>query len=198
MAGRREKSAVEDCLSLDVRTMRRRGVLVPGGRGVWQWSRCDNPAGQVLFEVVAADRLRLRYRIVRDGKQELKDYHVAVTWTPCHLGGARPWFLCPCCGRRVARLYLRGLFACRQCQRLNYASQQTAKASAALDRSLSLRRAVGVCEGPMTLGAEWITRPKGMHRRTFARRLERIREADGRCMGALAAAYALAACRSGR
>lgn len=184
------KGAVGGCLGLDIRSMRRRGVLVPGGRGVWQWERHGKPAGQVLFEVVAADRLRLRYRITTAGGETLRDYRVAITWTPCHLGGARPWFLCPRCGRRVARLYLRDLFACRQCHRLNYASQQASKASAALDRSLLLRKAVGANEGPLMLGAEWIEKPKGMHGLTFARKLERVKQADARFMGMLGAILA--------
>lgn len=184
------KGRVEDRLSLDIRAMRRRGALVPGGRGTWQWSRRDKPAGQVLFEVVAADRLRLRYRLGSDDKQVLKDYHIGITWTPCHLGGARPWFLCPRCGSRVAYLYLRSVFACRSCQGLNYAGQQAGKAVTALDRSLALRRTVGTNEGPLTMGADWIVRPKGMHRQTFARKLEQIKRADARAISALGATLA--------
>jgi hypothetical protein len=56
---------------------------------------------------------------------------VNVTWTDCHFGGRRPWFICSMhsggrrCGRRVAVLYgLRDYFACRHCYRLAYESQQ--------------------------------------------------------------------------
>ena len=56
---------------------------------------------------------------------------VPITWTRCHLGGQRPWFICcaflsgQCCKRRVAALYLAGrVFACRHCYGLAYASQQ--------------------------------------------------------------------------
>lgn len=185
------KGAVGGCLGLDIRSMRRRGVLVPGGRGVWQWERHGKPAGQVLFEVVAADRLRLRYRITTAGGETLRDYRVAITWTPCHLGGARPWFLCPRCGRRVACLYLQAVFTCRSCQGLNYTSQQAGKTDAALDRSLALRRTVGANEGPLTMGADWIARPKGMHRQTFARKLGQIKQADARFMEALKVAARL-------
>lgn len=184
MSRQREKGTVEDRLSLDVRALRRRGVLVVGGRGTWQWLRSGKQAGQVCFEVVAADCLRLRYRIATEAGAELKDYRVIIARTPCHLGGSRAWFLCPCCSRRVARLYLRDLFACRQCHRLNYTSQQASKASAALDRSLLLRKAVGTNEGPLMLGADWIERPKGMHRQTFAAKLEQIKKADARAMDA--------------
>lgn len=190
MSRQREKGTVETRLNLDVRSLHRAGVLVVGGRGTWQWLRSGKQAGQVCFEVVAADCLRLRYRIATATGAELRDYRVTIARTPCHLGGTRAWFLCPCCSRRVARLYLRDLFACRQCHRLNYASQQASKTSAALDRSLLLRKAVGANEGPLMLGAEWIEKPKGMHGLTFARKLERVKQADARFMGMLGAILA--------
>lgn len=55
---------------------------------------------------------------------------VTITTTPCHYGGTRRWFLCPMktkgkvCGRRVGSLYLQnGVFACRYCHNLTYASK---------------------------------------------------------------------------
>ncbi|XFB08130.1 hypothetical protein AAGT13_09390, partial [Azotobacter salinestris] len=75
------------------------------------------------IEAESRDRVRLRYQVTVRGERQAKDYPVPVTWTPCHLGGERPWFLCPYCGRRVAKLYLQSVFACRHCLRLNYASQ---------------------------------------------------------------------------
>jgi hypothetical protein len=55
------------------------------------------------------------------------EQRVPITWTPCHLGGRRPWFICSVrtngqyCGRRVAVLYAAGkLFACRSCCGLTY------------------------------------------------------------------------------
>jgi hypothetical protein len=49
---------------------------------------------------------------------------VGIERTPCHVGGSRPWFICPAlgCGRRVAILYGGGIFACRLCFQLAYAS----------------------------------------------------------------------------
>lgn len=51
---------------------------------------------------------------------------VYLDWTACHLGGQRPWFLCPTrgCGRRIANLYGGAIFACRHCYRLAYPSQR--------------------------------------------------------------------------
>ena len=58
------------------------------------------------------------------GKTE-NDYKVSLTTTPCHFGGVRYWFTCPC-DRRVGTLYLPpggGRFACRHCYDLSYESR---------------------------------------------------------------------------
>jgi hypothetical protein len=55
----------------------------------------------------------IRSRHSEDGKAKPFFQRVPVTWTPCHLGGQRPWFLCEGvqrrgCGRRTAILYAGG------------------------------------------------------------------------------------------
>ena len=64
-------------------------------------------------------------------KKSCIQQRVPIRLTACHLGGVRPWFVCPVycdgryCGRRAAILYSAGeLFACRRCYGLSYASQQ--------------------------------------------------------------------------
>jgi hypothetical protein len=54
------------------------------------------------------------------------EYPVLLTWTPCHYGAKRVWFLCPGkgCGRRVAILYSGKIFVCRRCKQLAYPSQR--------------------------------------------------------------------------
>ena len=84
---------------------------------------------------------------------------VQVTHTPCPLGGSRPWFTCPRCERRVGVLYLRTepslevsiqgqrsvmlperhALACRNCLKLQYASQS----EDATQRSLRRTRKLG-------------------------------------------------------
>jgi hypothetical protein len=142
------------------------------------------------IEAESVTRLRLRYRLTRNGQAESKDYPVQITWTPCNLGGNRPWFLCPCCGRRVAKLYSSNLFACLHCLRLNYRSQQACKRDRPCDRSWDLRRALGGDEGFLSLPAEFISKPKGMHWRTFNRKVEQLKEVDARALGAAQAMLA--------
>lgn len=54
---------------------------------------------------------------------------VRLQSTACYYGGARWWFTCPYCQRRVAKLYKppgTPAFTCRHCYRITYASAQEA------------------------------------------------------------------------
>ncbi|GAB3471305.1 hypothetical protein [Azotobacter salinestris] len=182
MSRDKEKAATEDYRALDVRALHQAGVLAPGWREGWHWKRRGAVVATIGIEAESRDRVRLRYQVTVRGERQAKDYSVPVTWTPCHLGGERPWFLCPCCGRRVAKLYLQSVFACRHCLRLNYASQQANKRDRASERSLELRRALGCREGFLIRPAELIRKPKGMHWRTFERKIEQLKQVDARAL----------------
>ena len=103
------------------------------------------------------------------------EYPVPIEWTPCNYGGWRAWFRCPAagCGRRVALLFLNGgIFACRQCGKLVYASQREHDTDLAIRRADKIRERLGW--EPGILNGEGF-KPKGMHWRTF----ERLSEAEG-------------------
>jgi len=77
-------------------------------------------------------------------------YTIPVTWTPCHYGGRRPWFLCPGrnCGRRVAKLYLpldgsAKYYLCRHCYGLAYESQRQALHNRFLQKACRIKRRLG-------------------------------------------------------
>lgn len=82
----------------------------------------------------------------------------------------------------MAKLYGGAVFTCRHCQRLNYASQQTNKLGRAAARSRDLRRALGCTAGFLSAPAEYIRKPKGMHWRTFYRRLDQLERLDARIL----------------
>jgi hypothetical protein len=110
---------------------------------------------------------------------------VPLTWTKCHLGGARPWFLCTedagdgkCCGRRVAKLYLRGhVFACRKCCGLVYASQSESPQHRALSKSQKIRMRLG--GGPSILDP-FPGKPPKMRWRTYGRLFNKAAAAQAR------------------
>jgi len=93
---------------------------------------------------------------------------VRIVRTPCHLGGSRPWFICPAlgCGRSVAVLYGGAIFACRHCYRLAYASTRESAGDRATRRADRLRERLGW--EPGILNGEG-GKPKWMRRRTFER-----------------------------
>jgi hypothetical protein len=69
---------------------------------------------------VELDAVVLIYRAKKWDANTWKSVRQAVplTWSKCHLGGRRPWFVCRCysngryCGRRAAILLLRGRAIC--------------------------------------------------------------------------------------
>jgi len=96
--------------------------------------------------------------------KEARDDWLGLAFTPCRFGNSRPWFLCPKCSTRRAKLYVdHGEIECRRCLRLVYASQWEGPRDRAARRARKIRRRLGAPEGiilPMI-------RPPGMHRRTF-------------------------------
>ena len=129
-------------------------------------------AGSVMVRT-ESDAVVLTFQSRSWGTSEWKstEQRVPLTWTACHLGGHRPWFVCSVCsngrycGRRAAVLYGAGeLFACRRCYGLAYASQNEAVHHRGLGRARKIRMLLG---GSPNLLEEFPERPKGMHRRTY-------------------------------
>jgi hypothetical protein len=128
------------------------------------------------------DAVLLSYRSRSWGANEWKScqQRVPITWTACHLGGQRPWFVCSVyddgryCGRRAALLYAAGeLFACRRCYGLAYASQHETPGLRNIRRSRKIRMRLG---GSANLCDPFPGKPKRMHWQTY-RRLRRRHDA---------------------
>ena len=113
-----------------------------------------------------------------------KPVQVRLDCTTCHLGGTRVWWRCPCCGRRVAILYVRGkTIACRRCWRLRYLVEAMPEGDKAFRRADKLRARMGWVPG-VAFGEGH--RPKGMHRATYDKLLNRYRAAELQVLGAMA------------
>ncbi len=128
----------------------------------------------------------------RSGGAEWKDeqHPVRIVRTPCNLGGARAWFLCPAvgCGRRVAILYGGGIFACRHCYQLAYASAREDAGDLAARHADRLRARLGW--EPGILNGEG-GKPKWMRWRTFDRLTAKHDQFVGRSMQAAALKFGL-------
>jgi hypothetical protein len=172
------RDRVEDCLGLDARSWWRDGWLESGTGFTTTWCRYrkESSIGVRVFGDAGAERARaveLSYSRGSEGRKEDVSYEVPLSWTPCNFGGWRPWFVCPgmvegvSCGRRVAKLYLKGrYFLCRHCHHLAYSSQQEAHRNAALRRCQKIRQKLG---GTANMTKPFPGKPKGMHWKTYLR-----------------------------
>jgi hypothetical protein len=167
------KDRVEDCHVIDLASWRRAGLFYPGAAIITRWSRGDRETGSICT-FVFADHVTLSYtRTNRDGTKEDVSYPVRFTYTPCHYGGQRAWFVCPGvrggvpCRRRVAKLYLLSrYFVCRHCLDLTYESRVEKPHYRALHKAQAIRRRLG---GSASMIEPFPPKPKGMHWRTYQR-----------------------------
>lgn len=163
------RALTTDYQSIDVRRLRRKGLLKPGSVFCLRWSRGNKVVAAVDGRTLG-DRIILGYRYRRGDQDWVENrYPVDLEWTDCHFGGQRPWFRCPAagCTRRVAILYGGGIFACRDCLDLAYPSQNESEFDRAARRADRIRRRLGWQPGILN-AAGW-KKPKGMHWRTFSR-----------------------------
>ena len=159
----------EDYRSVDIRWLKREGILGLQGSRLLSWKRNGEVTGSINVRPEPG-RIIVNYRHrCGGGAWQDKGYPVHVDTTPCDLGGERHWFICPVqgCGRRVAILYGGTIFACRRCYRLAYPSTREAPRDRAARRADRIRDKLG-WPGGILEGGDW-GKPKGMHWRTYER-----------------------------
>ena len=164
-----KRFTLDDVYSLDIRMLKRRGLLTPGASALWSWSRGAQPTGSILV-VGAQDAVVLVYRVrAHSGPWESRQDIITMDWTALHGGGQRLWFLCPACTRRVALIYSAGTgFVCRHCIAQPYGSQCETPQDRSLRTVRKIRTRLGVNHSLLESIHPW-DKPKGMHWRTFAR-----------------------------
>jgi hypothetical protein len=162
-----KKDTTEDFRSIDVRRWQRDGLLRPNQAFGWQWTNRGKKVASINV-LTESKRVILNYRHRTPGAEwQDEKYPILLDWSSCHLGGKRPWFLCPAkeCGKRVAILYLGGsIFACRHCYQLAYESQREKDYDRAARRANKIRDRLGWEPGFLNGSG---LKPKGMHWSTF-------------------------------
>ena len=156
---------IEETKRIDIRYLKKRGMLLANTRGTLSWTCGSEPAGDISYTMFDREmRLNFRYRC-NGGEWEKLEQIIWFTETPCNYGGSRKWFRCPQCDTRVAVLYGANVkFLCRHCYRLPYASQ----GESALDRMSRKADKIGKkleADEYVVDADQW--KPKGMHWRTF-------------------------------
>lgn len=159
------KRTEEDYRHIKISNLHKWGYTKQSGRcGEIEWKR----RGEVISSVgIIADDKVIRFLYLRkdaQGERSAVDYPVRLSWTECHFGSRRPWFLCPSCDRRVGTLYSAHQFVCRHCLNLNYQSTRERDFDRAARQADKIREKLGWQPGIPNLCG---TRPKGMHHRTY-------------------------------
>lgn len=163
------RSSCEASLRIDLRYMRKRGMLRAGSSGTLSWSRNGEQVSWIRYRV-HAHSLELDYRTRVAGDE----------WTPVNervplmrhdqpFGGTRLFIQCLRCRRRCLVLYGGTHFRCRTCLNLTYDSQNQDLSDRASAKSRQIRARLGgdgCFEDPIP------AKPKGMHWKTY-RKLER-------------------------
>lgn len=134
---------VEDTLALDIRVLRRLGVVRPGG------CTCDTVHWTIGGLSSTSTRLRIDLSdIERGGVMAINadmpggtiKQHIAIEMLPSPFGGHRCYFICPFTARRCEVIYYAGgRFASREAQRLSYAVQGMNDLSRARRKTAKLR-----------------------------------------------------------
>jgi hypothetical protein len=159
--GWREK--VENLLALDVMELKRDEIFASDSQHM-QISPFF-PDGLLQY---AQGYLHIFYELrddESDSRRKVKQT-VVIDHSPCAFGGTRPWFRCPLCQRRIAKLYGGDSrhYLCRACHGLAYQSQSETWSGRRYLKANRLRAQLGGKPGAQSV----LKRPRGTHWKTFA------------------------------
>jgi len=147
-SGRRRsvyRGAVEQFPAIDLRILRRAGLLRPG-ECTYDTLRWRNQAPEVLSARIfidLSDTGDASMRIIIPLGARTINQRVAIECLPCPYGGIRCYFRCPIDGVRCQQLFLAdGMFASRKAHKLTYASQSEGELSRARRKAHGLRRQI--------------------------------------------------------
>lgn len=169
-SGRRRsihRGAIEQFLAIDLRILRRAGLL-RGGECTYttlHWRNQAPGALSVRIFIDLSDADDASMRIFGSSDDGAITQRVAIECVPCPYGGSRAYFLCPIKGSRCEQVFLiDAIFASRQAHTLNYASQSDDVLSRARRKVTKLQRQV---EGDVRY-----RRPRGRNRWRNVQRLK--------------------------
>ena len=171
------KTTTDDCKEIDIRYMKRNGLLTPGHTGSLSWNRNGEPVGDLRYRF-DKDFLVLNYRYRENGGEwEPVNQSISITTTHCNYGNSRQWFQCPCCSYRCAILYgASKLFLCRKCYALPYRAQMQADIDRLYDQKHNLGKLIFE---HYECGDGWLKK-KGMHQTTFGRLYSKYERLESR------------------
>ncbi|MCF8710168.1 hypothetical protein [Rhizorhapis sp. SPR117] len=158
---------VEEMLALDIRALRRLGVVSPGECVIdtvhWSIGGLSTASARLRVDLSDIERGGVM-TIIGDMIDGAITQSVAIEMAPSPFGGHRCYFICPFTARRCEVLYYAGdRFGSREAQRLSYAVQGMNEVSRARRRSAKLRSRL--------CGSGSMPRPRGRNRIDMVSRL---------------------------
>jgi hypothetical protein len=169
-SGRRRarRTTTSSYCPLDVRRWQREWLLSPSWYLSFQWSHDRKLVGSINVRTETGHVILAYKHRSNDESWQRMEYPVSISWTACHYGGARAWFICPVpgCKRRVAILYIGLGVACRHCFQLAYDSQRESASNRATRRAQRIRMRLG---GSANMFLPFPVKPRGMHLITYER-----------------------------
>ena len=134
---------VEQMLALDIRILRRLGVVAPGECIIdtvhWSIGGLSTSSARLRIDLSDIERGGV-VTLIGDMADGAINQCIAIEMVPSRFGGHRCYFICPFTTRRCEVMYYaRGRFGSRGAQRLSYAVQGMNKVSRARRRTAKLR-----------------------------------------------------------
>lgn len=166
------RSTVEETTAVDIGWMKRQGYLKAGWYTLtWSWSRTDRKDSIQCQVSEGARSVRFVYKTQPSGADDWLsiDSTAKVSRTKTAFDGRRPWFQCPLCHRRCAKLYLAGRGPqCRKCAGLTYRSSQNNPMERARAKLYAVQRKLKADDWDSMLHYP-PPKPTGMHWKTYER-----------------------------
>ena len=160
----RGRRRCDDYPAIDIRHPQHRELVdEPGSCISWRWNRNGQPLCYIDIE------FHRDHVVMTDVTEPAQPETISISLlrTPCHYGGTRPWFDCPGCSQRRAKLYFcDSCFRCRKCHGLGYRSQLEASAERPRLIAQRIRRSLGASRN---LFVPFPAKPPKMHWRTYYR-----------------------------
>jgi hypothetical protein len=182
-----KKPTTDNFWQFKIQTLKKEGLFKSRHHcsGSWKWLRNGEVQSAIGYELNSLDEydswIRVHYTNTRT--KEPYDYKIRLSTSRPNYGGVRWWFHCPVrgCGRRVVVLYMGNVFGCRHCYNIAYCSQNQAAHERFTDRAFALAQKLGH-EGNVIDGF-WGKKPKGMHWKTYERKVVIMNYAAKRGVG---------------
>jgi hypothetical protein len=158
---------VEEMLALDIRALRRLGIVAPGECIIdtlhWSIGGLRTASARLRIDLSDIERGGTM-TVIGDMADGAINQHVAIEMVPSPFGGHRNYFICPFTARRCEVLYYaRGRFGSREAQRLSYSVQGMDEVSRAHRKTAMLRSRL--------CGSGGKPRPRGRNRIDMVSRL---------------------------